>query len=592
MAEDLHTDDSHPAESTSTVSDAPCESARYDGAFFPGAQHFVVTGGHFTSNIFNSPHDVPSDFRRIPLGDVDLRHEIRIDTSGVVHRKGAKASAKKMYSARIEGRQSDMTVAVYQGENAEEKWKRELAKYSGIRHPNFVQPFGIVSSPGLYATVFHDELVPVRQYIEEYGHSMISAVYLYGYFGGEFQDATHYIEPLVGNRAIMVFESATWIRRSVGRLCVELSNTFGKEQLYLPLAEPPRIPISVLRGDQESAMISTLTLEQYHQTCSIYLVRKSEKEDTRNHNIQLGAVYCSGGDGHQEIAHIPNSLVLIPNVWEIFAEDRSLVVMDNGWTRFTPPCYEQIGNAPSLWLYTSYGSDKLAQGWLSQANYVFRQYPVTAHYENYAQVSYIKYVLTLPTEILPDGYLFLCPLDDLKSETGGFIERPECPAYWSLDPSGCERLSPEEASAGGFPSFKWEREVYYANWDERVYAGLSQFHAGKGFDPYSQDVARHLGLPLYELSRVSGPLGAHIEEIPPESDVGTPATIKDEDPLQHEDDDQIEGNHRQNDQTVFGIAGQKTEQMDRRLAARDCRFIISGALGVVIALSFAFLYSL
>ncbi|KAJ7508778.1 hypothetical protein B0H11DRAFT_1962562, partial [Mycena galericulata] len=147
------------------------------GAFFPGAQHFVVNGGHFASNIFDSPPDV--NFRRIPLGDVDLRHEIRMDASGVVHRKGARASTKKMYSARIEGRQSDMTVAVYQGENAEEKWKRELAKYSGNRHPNFVQPFGIVDSSGLYATVFHDELVPVRQYIEEYGHSMLSIVYLY-----------------------------------------------------------------------------------------------------------------------------------------------------------------------------------------------------------------------------------------------------------------------------------------------------------------------------------------------------------------------------------------------------------------------------
>ncbi|KAJ7508795.1 hypothetical protein B0H11DRAFT_1962642 [Mycena galericulata] len=328
-------------------------------------------------------------------------------------------------------------------------------------------------------------------------------------------------------------------------------------------------------------MISTLTLEQYHQTCSIYLVRKSEKEDTRNHNIQLGAVYCS---------------FLIPNVWEIFAGDRSLVVMDNGWTRFTHPCDEQIGITLSLWVHASYNDNwnKLVHGWLSQANHIFRQYPITAHYEDYALVWYIEYELTLlpAAEIHPDGHLFLCPLDDLKSEDGGFIGQPECPAYWSLDPSGCERLSPGEASAHGFPSFEWERSVYFKRWEEHVYAGLSQFYAGKGFDPYSQDVARHLGLPLYELSRVSGPLGAHIEEIPPESDVGTPATIKDEDPLQHEDDDQIEGNHRQNDQTVFGIAGQKTEQMDRRLAARDCRFIISGALGVVIALSFAFLYSL
>ncbi|KAJ7508796.1 hypothetical protein B0H11DRAFT_1962643, partial [Mycena galericulata] len=164
-----------------------------------------------------------------------------------------------MYSARIEGRQSDMTVAVYQGENAEEKWKRELAKYSGIRHPNFVQPFGIVSSSGLYATVYHDELVPVREYIEEYGLSMLSIVYLYVYFvrplafllpalnftrvGSlkyQVNKSSHFCCSIFlpgcntlyrasrrksGLSVTVLLESATWIRRSVGRLCVELSNT-------------------------------------------------------------------------------------------------------------------------------------------------------------------------------------------------------------------------------------------------------------------------------------------------------------------------------------------------------------------------------
>ncbi|KAJ7465847.1 hypothetical protein B0H11DRAFT_1870089 [Mycena galericulata] len=197
--------------------------------------------------------------------------------------------------------------------------------------------------------------------------------------------------------------------------------------------------------------------------------------------------------------------------------------MDNGWTRFTPPSDEQNGTPPLLRLFTSDRRSKLGHCWLSQANYVFRQYPITAHYEDYGQkldlpqlcssplsiavVWYMAYVLTvLPTsKIYPEGYLFLCPWDDLRSEDGGFVERPECPAYWSLDTSGCERLSPGEASAHGFPSFKWQRIVGFRSWDERVYAGLSQFHAGKGFDPYSQDVARHLGYPLYELSyRPSG----------------------------------------------------------------------------------------
>ncbi|KAJ7104752.1 hypothetical protein C8R44DRAFT_807819 [Mycena epipterygia] len=50
-----------------------------------------------------------------------------------------------------------MTVALYQGNNAEENWKKEISKYSRLRHPNLVQLYGTVTSPcGVYAMVFHD----------------------------------------------------------------------------------------------------------------------------------------------------------------------------------------------------------------------------------------------------------------------------------------------------------------------------------------------------------------------------------------------------------------------------------------------------
>ncbi|KAJ7127653.1 hypothetical protein C8R44DRAFT_778641 [Mycena epipterygia] len=73
-----------------------------------------------------------------------------------------------------------MTVAVYQGENAEETWRGELAKYTGIRHPNIVQVYGAVYSGGLYATIFHDDLVPLRVFLK--GYTVISTAYLYSFF--------------------------------------------------------------------------------------------------------------------------------------------------------------------------------------------------------------------------------------------------------------------------------------------------------------------------------------------------------------------------------------------------------------------------
>ncbi|KAJ7679498.1 hypothetical protein DFH06DRAFT_965887, partial [Mycena polygramma] len=85
-------------------------------------------------------------------------------------------------------------------------------------------------------------------------------------------------------------------------------------------------------------------------------------------------------------------------------------------------------------------------------------------------------------------YLFLCPLSQLCSSN--------TPAYWSLDPTGNRRLNHHRAMLLGFPALEFKMKIWSRSWDEGVYAGLRQFHRGKGFDPDGQDVARHLGLPI------------------------------------------------------------------------------------------------
>ncbi|KAJ7654808.1 hypothetical protein B0H14DRAFT_2283941, partial [Mycena olivaceomarginata] len=71
--------------------------------------------------------------------------------------------------------------------------------------------------------------------------------------------------------------------------------------------------------------------------------------------------------------------------------------------------------------------------------------------------------------------------------------------YWALHPSGVERLSWEDAASLGFPRIGILEYAGGRSWDARVYEGLCQFHQAKGFDPDSQEVALHLGQPLYEL---------------------------------------------------------------------------------------------
>jgi hypothetical protein len=58
----------------------------------------------------------------IPMGDIDLLEEIHLDNeTGVVGRHHPERTrVRRVYSAKIDGRKSGVTVAVYQGDGAQE----------------------------------------------------------------------------------------------------------------------------------------------------------------------------------------------------------------------------------------------------------------------------------------------------------------------------------------------------------------------------------------------------------------------------------------------------------------------------------------
>jgi hypothetical protein len=127
---------------------------------------------------------------------------------------------------------------------------------------------------------------------------------------------------------------------------------------------------------------------------------------------------------------------------------------------------------------------------------------------------YFGLVILRTAEDPPPGFLFLCPANNFQTGPSSF-RWPECATYWSLDPSGVERLSMDDATALGFSSISLSTKLHGRSWDSSVYAGLRQFHEAKGFDPDSQDVARHLRNPLYQLStETDGPFAHGKSTIP------------------------------------------------------------------------------
>ncbi|KAJ7111778.1 hypothetical protein C8R44DRAFT_711334 [Mycena epipterygia] len=503
----------------SSIKDA--DSAPNAGAFFPRAQNFVVAGGVFKSKVTNNIHQPvpssPSDFRRIPLGDIDLHHEILLDyESGVVDRSRGRACFRRMYSAKIDGRKSKMTVAVYQGDNAEEEWREAISKYSWLRHPNFVQLYGVTSTPGLYAAIIHDDLIPYDEFLDLYRHSPILTVYIWASCQNEFRDAYYHCW-LVCQIPLRPIDCTFWIRRSTGRLCADLmpSGLIAHVPFDVPTSAwrlRSHNIISLEGPVQDALAISSLTLQQYHEISWRYLGQRHRISTPTQVTVNLGTIiWCSLDyqfEDSVEIACLPD-LEFWDSGWENSGE---LVQKDmgNGWTRYNSCDVCDIGFrfGKQIWLSPS-KSDK---AWLSQANHIFDRLQITSNYENYMLIEHIGLHLTIsaarPT--LPDGYLFLCPPEDFQIGPCSF-RRPDCPAYWSLDPSGVEHLSRDEATRLGFPFMDFDINGYGKSWDASVYTGLREFHQAKGFNPDSQEIARHLGYPLYQLSNVVEGSFAHGE---------------------------------------------------------------------------------
>lgn len=79
--------------------------------------------------------------------------------------------------------------------------------------------------------------------------------------------------------------------------------------------------------------------------------------------------------------------------------------------------------------------------------------------------------------------------------------------YWSSDPKGTARLTPEQGDSLGIPRLRFAL-LHAGNWWHKYqYNAIREYFKAKGFDPYRYDVTRSLGLPPPEMESL-GALGA------------------------------------------------------------------------------------
>ncbi|KAF7353149.1 hypothetical protein MSAN_01502400 [Mycena sanguinolenta] len=451
--------------------------------------------GHGPTIYFGQPRDrESSDFRTIRRGDLKLVKEVRLSTeSGVVAGMGVQ---RTVYHAAIRGDPVTVTVAVYQGDGAGEEWQRDIAKYESIWHPNIMQLYGLVSTRGLHAMIFHDELIPYDQFFGRFQHLPILSTYIIGYCTTEFLEANAYVYNVIGSSK----ENSVWIRPSTGQLCLDLiqGGAEASSKLYWWPANVLRLEnVSLDAPDSEDIIISSLSEDQYHKLCS--------QPSMAQHQCFQVSTECPVGPGIFRLDSQCGTCVRITEPFQILPEEELRwnnapdELLPNSWIRYDFP------RMFALWLELnlSFPLYEIRKAWLAQANHIFAELQELEHVEGYVFIDEVRFILRITDKHdIPKGHLFVCPPQDFRTSTephANSYKWPAYPVYWSLDPSGADRLNTEDANNLGFPAIHIETVMRGASWDHSVYQGLRQFHEGKGCDPDSQEVARRLEYPLFEV---------------------------------------------------------------------------------------------
>ncbi|KAK7027656.1 hypothetical protein R3P38DRAFT_3354652 [Favolaschia claudopus] len=446
----------------------------------------------------------------ISVCDIHLQQEVYLDNSRVCIRR--RNAVRRYYSAQVKDRR-EMTVVFYEGQDAEEELKRDVANYMKFRHPSFLQLFGTVRSEYVHASIFYEVMIPWSNIMKIYQQSPMVVSYIYASMANEFKAASDYFRARF-NSGLHTRAYTLFLRPSTGQLCIDLE---GFDYLFFPVTQTENIsPMSLLRGILTRFIFDALKVKDYHSICqAAQLGRHSvSREFLLTTTLHLGAVYHA-----TEHRNLSSPLAIAPTLdtglgstscldptWKMIGNGTEAPrITKTGWNRFAVSgLVEREGNPISLHLYAQL-HNRDPNLWLSQANHILKCHGDFSNTEDYALFTWIQIKVELQLQSVNatdwhslTGFLFLCPSQSFQVGPVSF-RCPENVGYWSLNPSGGDQLSVEQASELGFPAICVSLSGHGTAWSDTIYTGLRQFHQGKGFDPDSQDLARHLGVPLYQL---------------------------------------------------------------------------------------------
>ncbi|KAK7006253.1 hypothetical protein R3P38DRAFT_3214303 [Favolaschia claudopus] len=278
-------------------------------------------------------------------GDVDLQSEVYKNYANVSYRNG-QCFSRTIYSAKIDKKKGAMTVAVYKGKSAEEEWNKDLAEYESFRHPNIVQLYGIISSKLMRAIIFHDELVPLKVFLDGYRYSSTLMCYIHAYVCGELYDLQEYFHSAFGY-PLSYARSERLIRVSTGHICIDPMG-YGDDYDWFRKSEIQRMtPMDVLSSATSTRIVGRLlTFAYYHDMCDLYLCNSRSFAVSSTTAIGLGTVkYVAPSDEDSgnavEIASCLSTMAIHDDIgrrgiaWRTYRDGNPILgyITETGWTR-------------------------------------------------------------------------------------------------------------------------------------------------------------------------------------------------------------------------------------------------------------------
>ncbi|KAK6977391.1 hypothetical protein R3P38DRAFT_3377583 [Favolaschia claudopus] len=265
-----------------------------------------------------------------------------------------------------------------------------------------------------------------------------------------------------------------------------------------------------VRADLGYTMISDLRLRQDYelQSAHEYLDSISERPPpSMGPTMHLGGIYSVAGDGNSlQVVALAQCHSDDVESYQL-TKNSLLESRGTGWTRLEPISrwhFDGEELVPGETGGTYHNLRELFGGAAAAIQAKFRALngghysPAPSYASGFVSQSGIFWAIASALcHASPKIYQPL--LKDFLEKGAASVKLPKRPWYWSLNPDGGEELNEEKATELGFPKIESDTEIWLESYNEFAYAGVREFHRGKGFDPESQDVAVELKEPLFEL---------------------------------------------------------------------------------------------